>query len=85
MSKGYCYLACPYTHFNPLLVELRVAAASQCAAWHLENGVNMVSPITHGHAIEEEVGQLSYDQWLESYSVGQLWTKNVIQGGATHE
>jgi len=26
-----------------------------------------------------------YDVWLEDYSVGQLWTKNVIQGGTTHE
>lgn len=23
--------------------------------------------------------------WLEEYSVGELWTKNVIQGGTTHE
>lgn len=26
-----------------------------------------------------------FSVWLEEYSVGQLWTKNVIQGGPVHE
>lgn len=26
-----------------------------------------------------------FNVWLENYSVGELWTKNVISGGATHE
>lgn len=29
--------------------------------------------------------QADYAKWLESYSVGELWIKNVIQGGTTHE
>ncbi len=26
-----------------------------------------------------------FNVWLEEYSVGELWTKNVIQGGLAHE
>jgi len=26
-----------------------------------------------------------YNEWLKSYSVGELWTKNVISGGPTYE
>ena len=26
-----------------------------------------------------------FNVWLENYSVGELWTKNVISGGASHE
>ena len=29
--------------------------------------------------------QKDYDMWLESYTVGELWTKNVITGGPSYE
>ena len=29
--------------------------------------------------------QKDYDKWLESYTVGELWTKNVITGGPSYE
>ena len=29
--------------------------------------------------------QNDYDKWLESYTVGELWTKNVITGGPSYE
>lgn len=29
--------------------------------------------------------QKDYDLWLESYTVGELWTKNVITGGPSYE
>jgi len=35
----------------------------------------------NGQSTFERLERSDYDQWLESYSVGQLWTKNVIQGG----
>ena len=38
-----------------------------------------------GQSTFERLERADYDQWLESYSVGQLWTKNVIQGGTTNE
>lgn len=33
----------------------------------------------------ERLKRSDFNEWLEDYSIGQLWTKNVIQGGATHE
>ena len=43
--------------------------------------------------VKRESGQSSFERlqeedfavWLEDYSVGELWTKNVIQGGTSHE
>ncbi len=39
----------------------------------------------NGQSTFERLERADYDQWLKEYSVGQLWTKNVIQGGTTNE
>ncbi len=38
-----------------------------------------------GQSTFERLNRKDFDQWLDSYSVGELWTKNVIQGGTTNE
>lgn len=38
-----------------------------------------------GESTFERLSHGNYKVWLEDYSVGELWTKNVIQGGTTHE
>lgn len=38
-----------------------------------------------GQSTFERLKSTDYDVWLQDYSVGQLWTKNVIQGGTSHE
>lgn len=38
-----------------------------------------------GASTFERLNEQDYSQWLESYSVGELWTKNVIAGGPTYE
>ena len=38
-----------------------------------------------GQSTFERLDHADYNQWLEDYSVGQLWTKNVIQGGTTND
>ncbi|MDX2111556.1 MAG: AAA family ATPase [Verrucomicrobiota bacterium] len=38
-----------------------------------------------GQSTFERLSRKDYNVWLEDYSVGELWTKNVIQGGTTHE
>ena len=38
-----------------------------------------------GQSAFERLKRMDYNEWLEDYSVGELWTKNVIQGGTTHE
>jgi predicted ATPase len=38
-----------------------------------------------GQSTFERLKHSDFNEWLEDYSVGELWTKNVIQGGTTHE
>jgi predicted ATPase len=38
-----------------------------------------------GQSIFERLNRDDFAIWLEDYSVGELWTKNVIQGGTNHE
>ena len=33
----------------------------------------------------ERLQEKDFNVWLESYSVGELWSKNVISGGPVHE
>jgi predicted ATPase len=38
-----------------------------------------------GHSTFERLDTQQLSQWLEEYSVGELWQKNVVRGGPTHE
>lgn len=38
-----------------------------------------------GQSVFERLKRTDFNEWLEDYSVGELWTKNVIQGGTTNE
>lgn len=38
-----------------------------------------------GASTFERLNEEDFSQWLESYSVGELWTKNVIAGGPSYE
>jgi predicted ATPase len=38
-----------------------------------------------GASTFERLAEKDFTSWLEEYSVGELWTKNVIQGGVSHE
>ncbi len=38
-----------------------------------------------GQSTFERLNEKDFNEWLEEYSVGELWAKNVIQGGTTHE
>lgn len=37
-----------------------------------------------GQSTFERLKHSDFNEWLEDYSVGELWTKNVIQGGTTN-
>lgn len=39
----------------------------------------------HGASIFERLKEKDFNVWLESYSVGELWSKNVISGGPVYE
>jgi len=36
-------------------------------------------------SVFERLNRESFDKWLEDYSAGELWVKNVIQGGVCYE
>ncbi|MBQ4479572.1 MAG: AAA family ATPase [Victivallales bacterium] len=38
-----------------------------------------------GASTFERLKEEDYTTWLDDYSVGELWTKNVIEGGTVHE
>ncbi|MBF0155338.1 MAG: AAA family ATPase, partial [Magnetococcales bacterium] len=38
-----------------------------------------------GQSTFARLNHADYKEWLEEYSVGALWTKNVIDGGTSHE
>lgn len=38
-----------------------------------------------GQSTFERLQHENFNEWLEEYSVGELWTKNIIQGGTAHE
>ena len=38
-----------------------------------------------GASMFERLNEKDYRAWLESYSVGELWSKNVISGGPVYE
>jgi predicted ATPase len=38
-----------------------------------------------GQSTFERLKYTDFNEWLNDYSVGELWTKNVIQGGTNHE
>lgn len=38
-----------------------------------------------GQSTFNRLDRCEFDVWLEDYSVGELWTKNVIQGGTSYE
>ncbi len=45
------YLACPYTHTDPLVQESRFHAANRAAAHIINNGHFVYSPISHCHPL----------------------------------
>jgi predicted ATPase len=40
---------------------------------------------TEGHSLFERLDPDTLKDWLEEYSVGELWQKNVVQGSPSHE
>lgn len=45
------YLACPYTHEDPVVREMRFTAANHAAGWLMKRGHIVFSPISHTHPI----------------------------------
>lgn len=53
MKKKLIYLASPYTHKNPDIVERRVAATASVVAHYMLGGFVILSPILHCHHLSK--------------------------------
>ena len=49
MKKKLVYLACPYSHPDPIVRARRFEQATKAAARMINEGVFVYSPITHSH------------------------------------
>lgn len=65
----------------------QIIVATQSPAFLDQFDINSIVVVSrkNGSSIFERLDYDDYREWLEEYSVGQLWTKNVIQGGPVHE
>lgn len=64
MSNSLVYLACPYTHPDPDVMEKRFRIANRAAHKLMNIGLFVFSPISHTHPIAKE-GNLprEWDYW----------------------
>ena len=67
--------------------QTQVIVATQSPNLLNEFGIEdiIVANRKDGQSTFERLSKQDFNVWLEDYSVGELWTKNVIQGGTTHE
>jgi len=62
------YLACPYVHENPAIIDIRVKKATKKAAELMQEGYNVFSPLTHSDPIADYIddkNRFSHDFWLK--------------------
>lgn len=53
-SPAMVYIAAPYSHPDVYVRASRARFASECAAWLMEKGFSVVSPLSMGHHIAEK-------------------------------
>jgi len=59
------YIAGPYTHNEDNVKELRYTLLSQISMHFMKRQQDVFSPITHGHAMEEQTGEVcDYKWWI---------------------
>lgn len=59
------YLACPYSHPDPKVCEMRCEKADRAAAYLMACGYIVFSPISHSHPISKHLGNhLDHSFWL---------------------
>ena len=62
------YLACPFSHKNPMVRKRRVFISTMCAAMILKNGYMVYSPLTHTSSIAEFLppeNECSWKYWKD--------------------
>jgi len=72
MSNDLIYLATPYSDPDPAVREARFHAVNKVAASFMRDGVNVFSPISHGHSIAQD-GDLPIDwEFWQEYCLAML-------------
>lgn len=61
---SYVYLASPYTHPDPAVVEWRVHATRRATALLMMRGLVVFSPIAHTHDLVQFIGRQSHEFWM---------------------
>lgn len=61
----YEYLASPYTDENWEIRQARFMQACSATATLLERGRRVMSPIAHGHPIDQHSTSIPYDAWAD--------------------
>lgn len=60
------YIASPYNHIDPTLVELNYTLVSQYTAKLVSQGITAISPITYGHTLLKfEKMPTSWEFWTD--------------------
>ncbi len=65
--------------------QLIVATQSPSLISHFEPEDIIVCDRMEGQSTFTRLNTDSLDVWLEDYSLGELWTKNILSGGPIHE
>jgi len=65
----------------------QVIMATQSAALIDQFAINEIIVVNRngGASVFERLNEADFSEWLQHYSVGELWTKNVIAGDPTYE
>lgn len=65
----------------------QVIVATQSPAFIDQFGIEDVVVVNRqeGASTFERLDEQDFNKWLENYSVGELWVKNVLSGGPVHE
>jgi len=67
---SYLYLACPYSHPDPGTRLARVLAADAAAAYFMDRGSIVYSPLSHSHRIAEF---MHADPCSQKFWLKQCW------------
>ncbi len=67
--------------------QTQVIVATQSPALIDQFGINDIIVVNreNGGSTFKRLDEKDFSEWLQSYSVGELWTKNVIVGGPVYE
>jgi len=72
---------------NTTAERTQVIVATQSPLLIDQFGINDIITVNRkdDQSVFERLNKNEFDKWLEDYSVGELWTKNVILGGVCYE